>query len=96
MFCCTIFLKIIKKDTLVKRKDIENHKENECAMKLLCCDDCQEHVLRKDMEHHLDEECLECEISCEYVNYGCDVKLKRKLMDEHLEKAKVSHLESKV
>ena len=45
---------------------------------------------------HLRLLCPEHKISCEYAEHGCDVKIKRKLMADHLETEEVAHLKMKV
>eukprot|EP01084_Bolivina_argentea_P291847 501646_1 len=82
-------------DKEIKRKFIQRHQNNKCPMKMLLCD-CTETVLRKNMESHTLNDCVEYEIMCEFKQYGCNSKIKRKLMHNHLEKNEVKHWKMKV
>ena len=70
---------------------MHDHGINKCLMKKVICDDCKEEILRKDYDKHINKECPECDIDCVYAKYGCDCKVKRKWMDDHLEQKKDKH-----
>ena len=74
---------------------MNEHDENDCPARNVSCDDCKKDVLRMDMEKH-HTECPERVIKCSFSRYGCEHKLKRKLMDAHLNQNKEKHSELKV
>eukprot|EP01084_Bolivina_argentea_P170456 295380_1 len=77
---------------MIKRKLMKEHINNECEMKQLRCDECKENVLRKDMNDHVTAECPEYEIDCTFASYGCTVKVKRRLINVHLQNEEIAHL----
>ena len=65
----------------------------ECPkMKLECELGCHMAVNREDMAQHVEQDCLEKEIACPFVKYNCEVLIKRKDLDKHLEEKETKHL----
>lgn len=75
---------------------MSDHVENECEMKVICCDHCKFECPRGELPMHIQDQCLELEIQCPFKEYGCAHLMKRKLLQSHLETEKVHHLELKV
>jgi len=63
-----------------------------CGMVPLECDKCSAAILRGDFDKHLKESCLEQEIQCDFRDQGCNVKLFRKKLKEHLLSDVVEHM----
>jgi len=59
---------------------------------LRCPNNCGKTVARKDMATHLSESCAHQKIDCEYLPYGCKIKMKRKNKSRHMAERCVSHL----
>ena len=62
----------------VKRKDLENHKKQECLEATIKCGQCSMEFRRRKKKEHL-EECEEGDISC----HQCLAQYKRKDKNEH-------------
>ena len=77
---------------ILKRKLMKHHINEKCPLTLFKCDECKDDVLRKDMDNHILNDCPEHEIECEYKEIGCNTKVKRKLMNEHMKQKENSHL----
>eukprot|EP01084_Bolivina_argentea_P290087 498229_1 len=80
----------------IKRRLIERHENNKCPMKMLSCEHCKEKVKRKEMRNHILELCQEYEIICSFHQYGCNDKIKRKLIHQHEKEKEIEHLKMKV
>ena len=81
---------------MIKRRLMLIHINDECGMKQIICNQCKENVLRKDMDKHQKSVCKERLIICPFSEYGCNNQIKYKLLDQHVSKEKVNHLEIKV
>ena len=59
----------------------------------VCPNKCSSHAIeRQFLQSHLDEKCPLQEIECEFSHAGCQAKIKRQAMKEHLEAKKDEHL----
>ena len=68
----------------VKACEMNNHLEDCDEFAIPCPNQCDAGELkRKLLPSHLGEDCPLEEVDCPYANYGCIVRKKRKLMDEH-------------
>ena len=81
---------------MIKRKAMKDHINNKCPMTTLQCDECKVDVLRKDKKNHIVNDCPEHEVECPYKSIGCNVKIKRKLLEKHLSENELNHLKSEV
>ena len=70
---------------MIKRKRMKCHLEKACPNYLIKCDECKQIVLRKDSYEHGMNECPEKIINCPHASNGCNAKIKRKFMDNHVE-----------
>ena len=77
---------------MIERKSMKHHTNNECSMTKLQCDECKSDVLRKNMKNHTENECTEREIVCQFAEYGCNIKIKRRLMSAHLIEQEVNQI----
>ncbi len=60
---------------------------------LPCPHECrQETIQRQNLEQHLNKECPLQEVECEFKYAGCEAKLPRKDMPDHLKEGVVSHM----
>ena len=81
-------------DTKVKRKDIDNHKNNDCNNFLLDCknDGCNATSKRIEYDNHISVGCEYLTVVCPFKKYGCDVEgLVNKNLDKHLQSNKIMH-----
>eukprot|EP01083_Nonionella_stella_P262309 892064_1 len=83
-------------DTMIARKEMAVHKRDLCPMTRLTCDECKTDVLRMYMQYHTNHLCSEHQVECPFSKYGCNAMIKRRLMNKHLTRDKVNHLELKV
>lgn len=66
---------------------------NNCGQKIVPCPnaECEEDIERLHIQEHVEEHCPHTEVPCKYTNVGCNVTLKRGLIEEH-EQDDVLHL----
>ena len=81
---------------LIEFCDMTTHQE-ECPKVMVSCElNCGITMCREDVTQHFMKYCPEEEISCPFVKYNCDVVIKRKRMDKHLEEKRSEHTELKL
>ena len=69
--------------TSVKLAEMKIHL-NSCDYFLVPCpNSCTRQLKRKNVHSHLTEECPEQELDCPYWEYGCDVAMKKRMMEHH-------------
>ena len=105
----------------IKRRELEEHKLNECQKRPFTCEHCDYEstykgitvyhwpkcqrfpkicpnkcsemtIERRFLQRHLKEECPLQEIECEFSYAGCEVKVQRSVMRQHLDSSKDEHL----
>lgn len=66
-----------------------------CERKRIPCNSsgCHEMVQRCDIDKHLSTDCGHAIVSCKYVGFGCDVKMKRQDLMAHGESNRQNHLD---
>ena len=79
----------------IARKDMAAHIERECGRKKVHCGECKQEILRKDEADHVNI-CTEHAVDCPFKEFGCDSKVKRRLINDHLENSEMEHLKLKV
>ncbi|EGC31508.1 hypothetical protein DICPUDRAFT_99194 [Dictyostelium purpureum] len=65
-------------------KTMEQH-YFECPSFLIDCFVCNEKIKRGKMSKHINKECQEVVISCKFSQLGCNYKIKRKNLENHLD-----------
>lgn len=76
--------------TQIRLREMYDHIHKVCPKSLIPCKNCGETIERGTMEHHISTKCPNEIISCRYkktriYQNGCDLRLKRSEMDEHLQ-----------
>ena len=66
------------------------------ALKVKCDVHCDWKGELGDLAKHKNKDCPEFRIHCDYASFGCNVKLKRALMADHLKIAQVMHFKMEV
>ena len=76
-----------------KWSDLEQHWE-QCDHYFVDCpnDGCEAKMKRMNIVKHVKERCLYTIIACDYAYAGCEVKLSRKMMNDHLDSGAKDHL----
>lgn len=68
-------------------KNNKNFHEYKCPKYLIECElNCGESIERLNYENHLNNNCINKIIPCTYVKFGCNIKLNKNKLDEHLNK----------
>ena len=68
-----------------------HHKE--CPIMIVSCElKCGRSIVREDVTQHVDQECVEKVVECPFVEYKCEVKIKRKYVNKYLEEKETKHL----
>ena len=77
----------------ISQKNVETHYKFCSAGPVLCKNfECSKRLKRKDLDYHLNE-CPWSLVYCEYRHAGCEVRIFRKDMPNHLEKNTKKHLD---
>lgn len=77
--------------TEIFRKDMNEHINTFCSETNVQCIDCKEMISRKSISDH-SKICQRAKIVCEFVMCGCDEKIERKDMKDHLKKFSNIHM----
>ena len=81
---------------LIEFCNMSTHCE-ECPKTNVSCElKCGVIMCREDVTQHFKEYCPEKEIACPFANYSCEVVMKRKSMEKHLEEERTEHTELKL
>ena len=75
--------------------ELPNHID-ECPKMNILCTLCGIVMYREDITTHVEENCPEEETECLFAKYMCEVIIKRKHLDQHLEEKRTEHLELKL
>jgi len=75
----------------VELSKMEDHLEI-CRMFLIQCSKCSKEIQRSDIDFHVRNECLEELIPCQFADQGCEAKVLRKNLKEHLGEDVGAHL----
>jgi len=75
----------------VPLSSLTQHEDN-CSYLKEKCTHCNDPVRVRDLENHIKNDCNATLVNCEYAEYGCDVKLNKKQMKNHLENNIAEHL----
>ena len=78
-----------------KEKETNIHQENCLEFPLKCPNKCGDVLQRKNLRQHTEEVCENTVIECPYKEYGCEVKVARKEMEQHKSENRLIHLELK-
>ncbi|XP_022808461.1 TNF receptor-associated factor 4-like [Stylophora pistillata] len=73
---------------------IQDHVD-ECAKRPVeCPNGCDKIIVREETDAHIETDCPLTEVSCPYVEIGCNTKILRKELESHLQSKMGIHLES--
>lgn len=70
-------------DAHIEVASMHDHIEKTCPKNQTTCEACDEPVRKSDMAEHEESRCVEADAPCDYAEYGCKHKAKRKLLAEH-------------
>lgn len=76
---------------LVESSKMEDHLAN-CKCLPVDCPKCNLQIQRGDVEHHKKVICPEETVTCQFADRGCDAKMKRKALKDHLNEQAGLHL----
>ena len=63
-----------------------------CPKHPMPCPNCQQPYERQTLEHHINEKCPLTPVPCDYHVVGCEVKLARQDMQDHIKKEMMTHV----
>jgi hypothetical protein len=73
-------------------RHLEQHSTVCPKLKIKCSQGCGETILRENESEHFEHKCVKTEITCPFNTIGCDLKMLRGNLNEHLEKENQYHL----
>ncbi|XP_032238393.2 TNF receptor-associated factor 6 [Nematostella vectensis] len=72
---------------------LQKDHSNQCdKFPVLCPNDCGTQITREKLRDHQSEECQFAVVPCAFRDFGCEVEIQNRLMDQHLDTNIQSHL----
>ncbi|XP_071954914.1 TNF receptor-associated factor 6-like isoform X2 [Antedon mediterranea] len=72
--------------------DRMQHHHKGCPKVSVKCPHCEEMIIQEMLQSHIDMQCSKVEVPCAFTTVGCKEKMKRELLEKHLEKCIHQHM----